>query len=44
MIAAGRLVTVPVVDLELRFRLYLISDPRRLRSPAADAYLRLLQG
>ena len=43
-LAAGRLAAVPVVDFPLRFRLYLVTDPRRLPSPAAEAYLRLLQG
>lgn len=43
-LAARRLVAVPLIDLQLRFRLYLVTDPRRLRGPAADAYLRLLQG
>ena len=43
-LVAGHLVTVPVVDLKLRLRVYLVTDPRRLRSLAADTYLRLTQG
>lgn len=38
------LVSVPVADLQLGFHLYLVTDPQRLRSVAADAYLRLSQG
>ena len=43
-LGAGRVVAVPLVDLQLRFRLYLVTDPRRLPSQAANACLHLLQG
>jgi DNA-binding transcriptional LysR family regulator len=43
-LAAGRLVAVPLADVRLRFQLHLVTNPQSPRTPAAEAFLRLLQG
>lgn len=42
-LSAVRLVSISVIDLPLWFRLYLVTDPRRLQSPAVEAFLRLFR-